>query len=131
MSNATNNLQNAQQARTPAPPEAAHDPIAVAALIAELPELEAKYLAAKNAAEEAHKALNSVQQRIDAAIATLKHKAPKGTSWNNGLLNGNLNLDIAHLAKMIENQQQREAAKVPGQGIGQLSITPQFKKGGP
>jgi hypothetical protein len=125
-------MPNAQQARTPAPPEAAHDPIAVAALIAELPELEAKYLAAKNAAEEANKALDSVQQRIDAAIATLKHKAPMGTSWNNGLRIGNLNLDIDRLAKMIEDQQRRDAAYVSGQQIKQIKpfIPPSLGGGG-
>ena len=123
------NMNAQHKVRTPAPPEAAHDPIAIAALIAELPELETKYLAAKNAAEEANKALDSVQQRIDEAIATLKHKAPKGTSWNNGLRNGNLNIE--HFAKMIEDQQRRESAKVLGQGIQPLVSMPPFKKGGP
>lgn len=66
----------------PCTPEPAHDPIAIAALIAELPELEAKYLAAMKIAEEANKALDVIQNRIDMALLTLKKKAPRGSMWN-------------------------------------------------
>ena len=104
--NATGN--NTQAGR---PPEPAHDPIAIAALIAELPELEAKYLAAKNAAEEANKALDSVQQRIDAAIATLKHKAPRGSSWHKSRVAPQQQFEIEQLYGMLENQ-KRGAAKM-------------------
>ena len=104
--NATGN--NTQAGR---PPEPAHDPIAIAALIAELPELEAKYLAAKNAAEEANKALDSVQQRIDAAIATLKPKAPKGSSWHTtNRAQRNEACNIQALTDLIQEQQLRQQA---------------------
>jgi len=60
----------------------AHDPIAIAALVAELPELEAKFAAAMKTAEEANKALDVIQDRIDQAIKALKSKAPRGSKWN-------------------------------------------------
>lgn len=97
-------------------------------MVAELPDLEAKYLAAKQAAEEANKALDSMQQRIDAAIATLKHKAPKGSTWSNAgqhmanifhiqeltaligqpQRNGAQNIDIQALTDLIQEQQLRQ-----------------------
>lgn len=67
---------------SPSTPEPAHDPIAIAALIAELPELEAKFLAAMKVAEEANKALDVIQNRIDMALLTLRKKAPRGSMWN-------------------------------------------------
>ncbi len=102
-----------QLSTTPPPPEAAHDPIAIAAMVAELPDLEAKYLAAKQAAEEANTALDSMQQRIDAAIATLKHKAPKGSSWhmtNKAQRNGAQNIYIQALTDLLQEQQLRQQA---------------------
>ena len=65
----------------PSPPTPAHDPIAIAALIAELPELEQKFLAAMKVAEEAKKALDVIQDRIDWAINALRSKAPHGSKW--------------------------------------------------
>lgn len=62
-------------------PPPAYDPIAIAALIAELPELEAKFLAAKKASDEAQKALDVMQDRIDRAIHALKIRAPGGSAW--------------------------------------------------
>jgi hypothetical protein len=61
--------------------EPAHDPIAIAALVAALPELEAKYLAAKAVSDLAEKELSVVQDRIDQAIQALKWSAPVGSKW--------------------------------------------------
>lgn len=69
----SNNIQRA--------PEPAHDPIAIAALVAELRELEAKFAAATKAAEEANKALDVIQDRIDRAMQALRNKTSKGSKW--------------------------------------------------
>ena len=68
-----------------AAPTPATDPIAIAALIAELPELEAKYNEAKASAEVANKALDAILDRIERAIAMLKRKAPIGSKWGTPL----------------------------------------------
>lgn len=125
-------MSNMQQARTPAP-EAAHDPIAIAALVAELPELEAKAKAANEAAKQANDAFNALQQRIDTAFATLKRKAPSFSRWG-GLTSSP---DVEDMYKQImkyEEQQrllarlnlrggqyQQGAANMPQQVYSQLS----------
>lgn len=67
---------------TGAPPPAATDPIAIASLIATLPELEGEFKKAMAKAEEANKALDVIQNRIDVALKTLREKAPRGSMWN-------------------------------------------------
>jgi hypothetical protein len=84
----------------------AHDPIAIAALIAELPELEAKFLAAMKTAEEANKALDVIQDRLDQAMKVLRSKAPRGSKWNSRKAEMSATEVNSHLQKMVVEMQK-------------------------
>lgn len=97
MSNATNSIPGARAARASNAPVPPHDPIAIAALIAELPELEKAYIEAREKAEIANKALDVMQERIDRAISALKGSAPNGSRWKAVIRDGALNMqNVAH-----------------------------------
>jgi hypothetical protein len=90
-------------------PEPAHDPIAIAALIAELPELEAKFLAAMKTAEEANKALDVIQDRLDQAMNVLRSKAPRGSKWNSGPKREISQQDLQQLYAQIQGSHSQNA----------------------
>jgi hypothetical protein len=127
----------------PVEPEAAHDPIAIAALVAELPELEAKFAAAKEIAEAANKALNVIQDRIDTAIAVLKKKAPKGSMWGNQVNKIRREIgsdDLQQALQQYQQQQHKESmAKCapppppmpPHMMVDEAFLPRGIKKGGP
>jgi hypothetical protein len=125
-------------------PEPAHDPIAIAALIAELPELEAKFLAAMKTAEEANKALDVIQDRLDQAMNVLRSKAPRGSKWNSGPKREISQQDLQQLYAYVQNMQGAaagNAAQNMNAGLAQqiahwesqakVAPPPSIKKGGP
>lgn len=135
-------------------PMPAHDPIAIAALVAELPELEAKFAAAMKTAEEANKALDVIQDRIDQAIKALKSKAPRGFKWNtapkreisqqdlqqmysqiqgshrNGAGNNAMNQMMDQNAALAQQIQRYEEQQIKGGGVT-APPPPMIKRGGP
>lgn len=84
----------------PAPPT---DPIAIAALVAELPELEAAYKVAKEASDKALAKLNDMQLRIDRTISALKDHAPAGSRWSSADSSKFMEERAAYLAREIAN----------------------------
>jgi hypothetical protein len=100
-------------------PEPAHDPIAIAALIAELPELEAKFLAAMKTAEEANKALDVIQDRLDQAMNVLRSKAPRGSKWNSGPKREISQQDLQQLYAHVQNMNAQNAGGMMGQNAAQ------------
>lgn len=143
MSNSTASNQPGNWAKTDRPAPPAHDPIAIAALIATLPELEAAVaVQAKACGVEATKmkdileALNNHQGKIDAAISAFKGNAPNGSRWKRLVSHGAVNLqelqqiysnplDPAQLQHLMNQVQKAEhEAKmapppmIPGSGRG-------------
>lgn len=115
-------MSDASQQRMPEP---AHDPIAIAALIAALPEFEAKFAVAMKIAEAANKELDMIQDRIDQALNALRNKAPRGSKWNteplysqtqglylNGAGNKALNRMLDNQALLAKQIQRYEEQKI-------------------
>jgi len=121
-------------------PEPAHDPIAIAALIAELPELEAKFLASMKTAEEANKALDVIQDRLDQAMNVLRSKAPRGSKWNSAPKREINQQDLQQLMQHVQGM-QNIAQNATAQRLEQMATMapplatmappPAIKKGGP
>ncbi len=93
---------NTGKERTPASAQA-HDPISVAALIAELPDLEKACEEARQKYTEALTKLNSVQSRITSAIEALQKKAPRESLWD-------------HRSKLIQ------AVNTPPPGVAEIGL---------
>lgn len=101
-------------------PEPAHDPIAIASLIAELPDLQAELALAREAEEQATaltkavmQKIDAMQNRIDIAIAVLRKKSPKGSRWNGGVASrvaGQGEITSQDMQRLMSHLQQNAAA---------------------
>lgn len=89
------------------------DPIAVAALVAELDEaekafdvIEKDFIAMTAIRNMALSRISAMQERIDKAIGALKNKAPTGSRWRNTASQGQIEATAAQMQLYMQQVQQ-------------------------